>query len=95
MPFVNVRTAKGLLNENQKSELQERITDLLVEIEGLGDPEFKKYIMVLIEEHEPNDWCISGNQITPEFVEQALEILAWCGGTEVARSLLAEQPKAP
>ncbi len=37
MPFVHVQTVKGLLSDAQKRELQDRITDLMVEIEGRGD----------------------------------------------------------
>jgi hypothetical protein len=38
MPFVNVQTIKGIMNAEQKSELLRRMTDLMVEIEGKGDP---------------------------------------------------------
>ena len=50
MPFVNIRTAKGLLSKGQKQALHDRLTKLLIEIEGDGDPDFKQYIMILIDE---------------------------------------------
>jgi 4-oxalocrotonate tautomerase len=53
MPFVNIQTVKGLLDEAQKQELLERITDLMVEIEGRGDSEFRKMVWVAIDEREP------------------------------------------
>jgi 4-oxalocrotonate tautomerase len=69
MPFVNVRTARGLLSPARKRELQEGITDLLVRIEGRGDPEFARFVTVLVEEHEPSAWCVQGVSFTAEAVE--------------------------
>lgn len=40
MPFVNVQTIKGILDGQLKSELLTRITDLMVEIKGRGNPDF-------------------------------------------------------
>ena len=56
MPFANIRTTKGLLNSEQKQLLKQKIADLLLDIEGGGDPNFKSFIWVLIEEHEPEHW---------------------------------------
>ena len=39
MPSVNVQTIKRLLSDAQKRELQDLITDLLVEVEGSHDRE--------------------------------------------------------
>jgi 4-oxalocrotonate tautomerase len=49
---------------------QERMTDLLVEIEGRGDPAFARFVMVLIEEHEPEAWCVQRNPLTAEAVDR-------------------------
>lgn len=68
MPFVNIRTAKGLLSEGQKEALHDRLTKLLIEIEGEGDPDFKQYIMILIEEHDAEDWSVGGVSLTPEAI---------------------------
>ncbi|HAT4985950.1 TPA: 4-oxalocrotonate tautomerase [Serratia marcescens] len=64
MPFVNVQTVKGMLDEGQKSELLARITDLLVEIEGRGDPAFRQSVWVRIDEHAPEQWSLGGLQST-------------------------------
>lgn len=69
MPFVNIRTAKGLLRPAQKRELQRRVTDLMVEIEGHGNPDFARFVMVLVEEHEADAWGIEGDSLTAEAVE--------------------------
>jgi len=63
MPFVNIRTARGLLSPAAKSELCTRLTDLLVEIEGGGDPDFRRFVFVLVEEHDAEDWSVGGKQL--------------------------------
>ena len=68
MPFVNIRTAQGLLSKVQKQALHDRLTELLIEIEGEGDPDFKQYIMILIEEHDAEDWSVGGVSLTPEAI---------------------------
>jgi 4-oxalocrotonate tautomerase len=62
VPFVNVRTLKGALTQEQKTELQQRLTDLLVEIEGQGNKNFRQFVWVMIEEEDPSNWSIGGVQ---------------------------------
>ena len=69
MPFVNIRTVKGLLSKSRKQELLDRLAELLIEIEGDGDPDFKQYIMILIEEHDAEDWNVGGVSLTPEAIQ--------------------------
>lgn len=73
MPFVNVRTIKGLLNEQQKKEMMNRLSDVLVEIEGGGNPEFRKWIWILIEENEPTQWQTGELQPTAEYIAAVLQ----------------------
>lgn len=68
MPFVNIRTARGLLDDKQKADLQSRVTDLLVEIEGRGQESFRTLVWVMIEEEEPSNWCLGGIPVTEELV---------------------------
>ena len=51
MPFLNLRTVKGLLNDDQKKHLMAKFTELLVETEGGGDP-ICKLVWILIEEED-------------------------------------------
>ena len=69
MPFVNVRTVKGLLNDRERREIQDRISEVMLEVEGRGNPDFKKYIMVLVEEHDAAAWSVHGDSLTVEAVE--------------------------
>ncbi len=60
MPFINIRTYKGALSKEEKKALQLEITELLVKYEGKGNPEFKKFVSVMIEEEDATNWMISG-----------------------------------
>ncbi len=68
MPFVNIKTLKGALSEGQKAELHRKITDVMIEIEGRGKPEFRKYVMIMIDELEPQNASMAGRQASSEFV---------------------------
>lgn len=73
MPFVNIRTAKGLLSAEEKMELHKRITEVVVQIEGRGNPDFRSYVSVLIEECDPGDWSIQGRPLTREAIAELRE----------------------
>lgn len=68
MPFVNIKTLKGALSEAQKQELHRKITDVMIEIEGRGKPEFRNYVMIMIDELEPQNASMGGRQASSEFV---------------------------
>ncbi|EPG8309801.1 4-oxalocrotonate tautomerase [Klebsiella aerogenes] len=68
MPFVNVQTIKGIMTAEQKNELLCRMTDLMVEIEGRGDPQFRQSVWIRIDEHEPEQWSLGGIQPTAEMI---------------------------
>lgn len=64
MPFINVRTARGLLDAEQKLQLHAELTEALVRIEGGGQEAFRQYVTVLIEEHPAEAWSVSGQPLT-------------------------------
>lgn len=66
MPIVSVKTVKGLLTPEKKSELHKRLTALLVEIEGGGNPQFAKFVVVNITEEPAENFSGSGIQLKPE-----------------------------
>ncbi len=68
MPFVNIKTLKGALSEAQKTELHRKITDVMIEVEGRGKPAFRSYVMVMIEELEPGNASMGGQQGSAEFI---------------------------
>lgn len=73
MPFVNICTMKGALTSNQKKEIHQRLTDLLVEIEGQGNEIFRQFVWVMIEEEDPDNWSVGGNQISLEMLNSIRE----------------------
>ncbi|MBR1029316.1 tautomerase family protein [Bradyrhizobium liaoningense] len=68
MPYVTISTVRGILDAGQKKTLLERVTDLLVEVEGQGNPDFRRDVWVRIEEQEPAHWSLGGIQPTPEII---------------------------
>jgi 4-oxalocrotonate tautomerase len=68
MPFVHVQTIDGILSAEQKTEMLKRITDLMVEIEGRGDPSFRRSVWVRIDEHAPSNCSMGGVIPTPELI---------------------------
>ena len=70
MPFVNVRTTRGLLNEAQKTQLHVELTDLLVRVEGGGDPAFRQYVLVLVEEHDAASWSVAGQPLNDMVIRE-------------------------
>ena len=66
MPFVNVRTVKGLLDAPQKQALHQRVTDLLVAGEGRGNPAFRPLVCVLMEEAASTNGSGGGVPVTTE-----------------------------
>lgn len=69
MPFLNLRTIKGLLNDEQKKYLMDRFTELLVETEGGGNPEFEKMVWIQIQEEESKHWQIGQLRPSSQFIE--------------------------
>lgn len=60
MPIVSVKTVKGLLSPEKKAELHKRLSDLLVEIEGGGNPSFAKFVVVNITEEPAENFSGGG-----------------------------------
>jgi len=66
MPIVSIKTVKGLLTPEKKSELHKKISELLVEIEGGGNLQFAKFIVVNISEEPAENFSGGGIQLKPE-----------------------------
>lgn len=68
MPSLQLQTVKGLLSPEQKRYLIEKFSELLVEVEGGGNSEFRKMVWVKIEEQEPENWALGELRPTAEFI---------------------------
>ncbi len=66
MPIVSIKTVKGLLTPEKKSELHKKLSELLVEIEGGGNPQFAKFVVVNITEEPAENFSGGGIQLKPE-----------------------------
>ncbi len=73
MPFVNIKTLKGALTDIQKQEIHQRIADVMVDVEGRGNQQFRPYVMIMIEELEPGNASIGGRQASEEFIKKIAE----------------------
>jgi 4-oxalocrotonate tautomerase len=68
MPYVTISTVRGILDTAQKQALLTRVTDLMVEVEGQGNPDFRRNVWVKIEEGEPASWSLGGMIPTAEMI---------------------------
>lgn len=69
MPFVNVKVFKDSLTDDQKQEIQTKITDVMTAVEGKGKEEFRQHVWVVIEEVEDKNWSIGGVQGSLELLK--------------------------
>jgi 4-oxalocrotonate tautomerase len=84
MPYVSISTAKGIMDAEQKQTLLRKITDLMVEIEGQGNPEFRKVVWVKIDEQDPSHWSLGGMTASSEQIAQIYGTIG-ADGRRVAR----------
>jgi 4-oxalocrotonate tautomerase len=75
MPHITISTVRGILATAQKRTLLERITDLMVEIEGQGDPDFCRSVWVKLEEQEPSHWVAGGIIPTPDIIASKFGVI--------------------
>ena len=66
MPIVSIKTVEGLLTPEKKTLLHQKLTDLLVEMEGGGNPRFAKFVVINITEEPAGNFSGGGIQQKPE-----------------------------
>jgi 4-oxalocrotonate tautomerase len=65
MPLINVKVIEGVFSRAQKQEMIERLTDVMVSIEGEN---MRQVTWCVVEEVRSGDWGIAGNALTTEQV---------------------------
>ena len=65
MPFVNIKLIEGVLTDEQKKEMIQKVTDAMVSIEGEN---LRPVTWVVVEEVKSGDWGIGGKGYTAEDV---------------------------
>ena len=66
MPFINVRVIEGVFSQEQKQQIQRKLTDAMVSIEGEN---MRPVTTVVVEEVRSGDWAIGGKTLTTEAVK--------------------------
>ncbi|MEV0203102.1 4-oxalocrotonate tautomerase family protein [Nonomuraea sp. NPDC050691] len=68
MPVVNVKVIEGVFSDAQKTEMVQKLTEAMVEIEGEN---MRSLTMVIVEEVKSGDWGIGGKPMSTEDVKAA------------------------
>jgi len=66
MPLINVRLIEGVFSPEQKKEMQEKLTDTMVAIEGEN---LRPFTVVIVDEVPSGQWAFGGNPVTTEQVK--------------------------
>jgi len=61
MPLINVRLIEGVFTAEQKKQMQEKLTDAMVSIEGEN---MRPVTWVVVEEVKSGDWGVGGKPVT-------------------------------
>lgn len=67
MPLVQIKGVSGLLDDQKKQELIQKVTDAAVSVVGEG---LRPVTWVLLEEIQSGEWGVGGKAITTECVEK-------------------------
>jgi 4-oxalocrotonate tautomerase len=65
MPLISVKVVEGVFDDEQKAAMIEKLTDVMVEIEGEN---MRGVTLVLIDEIKSGDWGLGGLALTTEAV---------------------------
>lgn len=68
MPFVQIKLIEGVITEEKKRQMLEKVTEAMVSVEGES---LRPYTMVTIEEVKSGDWAIGGKCLE---TDQVIEI---------------------
>jgi 4-oxalocrotonate tautomerase len=70
MPVVTIQVPAESLSDGQKAELVRRVTDVVVEVEGL--PAIRPYVYVLVDEIPRPGYGLGGRVLDAETVKAML-----------------------
>lgn len=70
MPFINLKVMGGVLSQDQRTEIAERLTDAFVAV--AGEPARQVTWVVVEEVGGAGDWTMGGNAVTTEAVKELL-----------------------
>lgn len=67
MPLINVRLIEGVFTPEQKKQMQEKLTEVMVSIEGEN---LRPYTLVIVDEVPSGQWAAGGRSLTTEAVKE-------------------------
>lgn len=66
MPLIEIKLIEGVFSQKQKKDMIEKITDVMVSMEGEN---MRQVTFVIIEEVKSGDWGIGGKAMTTSDVK--------------------------
>ncbi|MZH02616.1 MAG: 4-oxalocrotonate tautomerase family protein [Nitrospinae bacterium] len=67
MPLVQIKGINGVINQNQKKEIIEKVTDAIVSVKG---ETARPLTWVIIEDVNSGDWGVGGKPVTAEDIKK-------------------------
>ena len=61
MPLITVKVIENVFTPKQKTEIIEKLTESMIEIEGEN---LRQYTLVLVEDVKEGDWGFGGKTLT-------------------------------
>ncbi len=66
MPLINVRLIEGVFTPEQKQQMQEKLTETMVSIEGEN---LRPFTLVIVDEVPSGQWAVGGKSLTTQQVK--------------------------
>jgi 4-oxalocrotonate tautomerase len=60
MPYIHARVVRGVMTDDERRRLIERLTDAVVEVFAQGREAFRPNVWVVVEEVEADHWGVGG-----------------------------------
>jgi 4-oxalocrotonate tautomerase len=67
MPLVQIKLIEGVIPEEKKRQMIEKVTDAMVSVEGEN---LRPYTVVTIEEVKSGDWAVGGKTLATDEVKK-------------------------
>ena len=67
MPLINVRLIEGVFTAEQKQQMQEKLSEAMISIEGEN---LRPYTLVIVDEVPSGQWAVGGRSFTTEAVKE-------------------------
>lgn len=69
MPLVQIKLIEGVMTDEEKQQMINKVTEAMVSIEGEN---LREYTLVIIDEVKSGDWAIGGKPLKTEDVKTVM-----------------------